>query len=129
MRLGVVLALVCALFIMAAPAAAQTGVLQSDHLAWDQAAPTLAQAQAYVYQVYVDGGAAQRATNVQCAGTSSPFQCTGTPPALTFGVHSLTLTTSEQLTDGRLAESPASVAFQFRVVSAPATATNVRITK
>lgn len=64
------------------------------HLAWDQVAANLAEAQGLSYKFYADGSpAGAPLTGVTCSGTTSPFLCvTVGLPTLPPGNHTLTLT-------------------------------------
>lgn len=107
---------------------AQTPALPTDRLGWDQAAPSLATAQAYEYGIYVDGLARAVVTGVTCAGAASPFPCVGNLPAMTPGTHSLELTAAEA---GFVAatESLHSTPLPIRLVVAPAVPINTRIVR
>lgn len=92
---------------------------------FDQPAPSLATAQAYTYKLYVDGSATgQVLASVTCvAGASATVQTCTTPfPAFTPGVHSVTLTATNQA-----GESARSTAFTFTLVAVPGSPANIRI--
>lgn len=108
-----------------APAGAQAPATASSRLAWDQAAPTLAEANAYTYRYYPDGataGIAFAAGSVTCSGTASPFVCIVNFPAFTPGNHTLTLTAANVA-----GESAPSVVLTFQMVVTPAVPANPRI--
>lgn len=92
-------------------------------LAWDQAASSLAEAQAYTYKYYPDGATTGIAlSGVTCAGTASPFVCDVAYPAFTPGSHTLTITASNAA-----GESVPSASFAFSFVVIPSSPTNIRI--
>lgn len=98
----------------------------TSRLGWDQAAPSLAEAQGFTYKVYVDAGATGTLlTAVTCAGVTSPFQCSGAFPALSAGVHSLQITAGN-VNNGVPQESLKSntLSLVFRALAAP---TNLRL--
>ena len=120
MKKLIVFTLAALLFAM--PVMAQTAT-PGNNLAFDQAAPSLTEAQAYTYQLYADGSSGFIGlTNVVCAGTASPFQCTVQFPAFTPGAHTLQLTASNAA-----GESAKSAVFSFTFVVQPAAPTNLRI--
>lgn len=99
---------------------AQTAV-PSSRVGWDQAAPTLADANAYTYKYYPDGSAtAVNFTGVTCTGTASPFQCVVGFPAFAPGNHTMQITASNAA-----GESVKSTPFAFVFVVTPATPVNV----
>ena len=118
------LACVCGLVSVAA--SAQTPVVGTERVAWDQGGATLASVQAYVYETQ-DGAAAPVAiTNVTCAGTASPFQCSVRLPALTTGLHSLAVRASV-VVNGQTLSSAFSVPLSLLIVAVPAVPQNVHI--
>ena len=65
----------------------------TSRLGWFQAAPTLAEAQAYTYRYYRDADSTPNLfTSVICTGTASPFSCSAPFPTFTNGNHRITLT-------------------------------------
>ncbi len=97
--------------------------LSTSKFAWDQSAPTLADAQAYTYKYYPDGAATGiEFTGVTCSGSSSPFQCEVNIPAFTPGNHSITMTASNLA-----GESAKSAPFSFVFVVTPAIPSGIRI--
>lgn len=91
---------------------------------FDQAAPTLADAQAYTYRYYPDNATVGIAfTGVTCSGTTSPFVCSVLIPAFTPGNHSITLTAANIA-----GESAKSSPFAFVFVVTPSVPVNIRIT-
>lgn len=110
--------LVCFLLVASASSAQ---VVVTDHLGFDQAAPTLPDANRYVYLLSADGGAGVAAKNAACTGTTSPFLCVVDYPALTPGAHTITATA----TDGTLTSAP-SVPFGFTFVIVPVAPQNLR---
>ena len=124
MKRLILIALVFALIGFAASATAQTPATNGNKIAWDQAAPTLAIAQSYVYKYYPDAAAAGvTLAPVTCVGQASPagattFQCEAPFPAFVPGAHTLTLTASNEA--GESVKS-APLSFTFVVIpSAPA---------
>lgn len=62
-------------------------------IGWDQSAPTLAEAQGYIYKYYPDASpSGTTLTSVTCTGDASPFKCEVAFPAFTPGNHTLALT-------------------------------------
>lgn len=91
--------------------------------AWDQDAPTLADAQAYTYKYYPDGSATGVTfAVVTCSGAATPFTCSAPIPAFTPGNHTITLTASNIA-----GESAKSNPFGFSFVVTPGVPNNIRI--
>jgi hypothetical protein len=69
-------------------------VNRTSRILWDQAAPTLFNAQIYVYRYYADGATmgGVSLSNVSCSGDASPFSCQAAFPVLPPGGHTLVLT-------------------------------------
>jgi hypothetical protein len=112
-----------ALLLLAPAAAAQTPGSSAQRFAWDQAAPTIADAQALTYRYYPDGAAAGVTfPAVTCAGAVSPFTCSAPIPAFTPGNHTIALTAANVA-----GESPKSGPFVFVFVVIPGAPVNVRI--
>ena len=109
---------VLAVLGFASAAFAQTPANPGNKVAWDQPAPTLADAQGYTYKYYPDAATAGVAlTPVTCSGTVSPFQCEAAFPAFTPGSHTMAITASN--TAGESVKS-APLSFMFVVIpSAP----------
>jgi len=123
MRRSFALACAMAAFVLVAGLAAQTPGSSAQRFAWDEAAPTLADAQALTYRYYPDGAAAGVTfPAVTCTGAVSPFTCSAPIPAFTPGNHTITLTAANVA-----GESPKSGPFVFVFVVIPGTPTNVRI--
>lgn len=116
-------AVVLIVLAVAAPAVAQVPVTGANKIGWDQAAPTLADAQGYTYKYFADAATAGIAlAAVTCTGTTSPYQCEVPFPAFTPGNHTLTLTA------GNLAgESAKSAPLSFAFVVTPGAPVNLRI--
>jgi len=92
-------------------------------LAWDQAAPTLTDANGYTYKYYPDGAATGvTLASVTCTGSSSPYACQVNYPAFTPGNHTLQLTATNAA-----GESVKSSPFAFAFVVIPAAPANIRI--
>lgn len=113
--------LVIGLLTLASQAAAQTATPTS-RLAWDQTAGSLAEASGYTYEGVYDGAAAVPVTAVTCAGTTSPYQCAGSFPALTPGAHTVALQARNAA-----GASPLSAVFNFAFVPLPSAPQNLRI--
>lgn len=120
---------VVVLLVCAAPAFAQTPVLGTERLTWDQPAATLAVAQAFEYRVYIDAAATGTVVAASCAGTASPFVCSTPFPAATPGVHNTPgiQVTATSISGTVRAESLKSTALPFVLVVAPLAPTNVRV--
>lgn len=117
---------VLAFVLSAAPAWAQ-GADQNDHLAWDQAAPNQAEAQAYTYRKYDDGattGVTISGVTCEATATAGSFLCYTLLGAYTSGSHSVTV--SAALPDGS-SESLPSTPLVFSFIVAPNAPTGLRI--
>lgn len=110
---------------LAAPALAQTPVLQIDKLAFDVPTATLAEASANKYLAYLDATPVGVSLVTTCTGTASPFVCKAPIPALTPGAHTVTVSMVVTLPDSRSMESLKSQAYSFTLVVA-ATPLNLR---
>ena len=114
------------LFLFPALVQAQTQAIGTEQLMWDQAAPTLAVAQSYTFDAK-DGTAAPVAlAGVTCAGTASPFVCQVRLPALTTGLHALSVI-AKATVNGQLLSSAPSVPLSLLIVAVPAIPQNVRL--
>jgi hypothetical protein len=108
--------------LLVAPLQAQTAV-SSNKLGWTQAAPTLADAQAYTYKYYPDGATTGIAfTGVVCSGAATPFSCEVPFPAFTPGNHTLQITAQNVA-----GESGKSSPLSFTFVVVPAVPTGLII--
>jgi hypothetical protein len=123
MKRLLIVALVLAGVLAAGPAAAQAPVTGANKIGWDQAAPTLGEAQNYTYKYFADNATTGiTLASVTCAGTASPYQCEVPFPAFTPGNHTITLTA------GNLAgESVKSAPLSFAFVVTPGAPVNLRI--
>ena len=102
---------------------AQPPATGTNKLGWDQAAPTLTEAQGYTYKYYPDTATVGTTlTPVTCTGTTSPFVCDVPFPAFTPGAHTLTVTASNIA-----GESPKSLPLSFIFTVTPGIPVNVRI--
>ena len=100
-----------------------TQVAGGQRIAWDQDAPTLADAQGATFKYYPDGSATGVAlTSVTCTGTASPFVCSALFPPFTPGNHSITITATNIA-----GESSKSSPFAFNFVVTLGAPRNVRI--
>jgi hypothetical protein len=80
--------LVC--LCLASSVVAQTPILGTERLAWDQEAPDLATAQGYRYLPVVNGLApSAEFQGVTCTGATSPFVCSVRLLALPTGINSI----------------------------------------
>jgi len=123
MKHGVIACVALVLALAALPASAQTPVTPANKIAWDQSAPTLAEAQGYTYKYYPDTATTGiTLAAVTCAGATSPYQCEVPFPAFTLGSHTVALTAGNAA--GESAKS-ASLAFTFVLI--PGTPANLRI--
>lgn len=114
--------LIIALLLAPVLTSAQSAT-SANKFAFDQAAPTLADANAYTYKYYTDGSTtANTFTGVTCTGAASPFVCVTNIPAFTPGNHSITMTASNIA-----GESAKSAPFAFTFVVTPVTPANIRI--
>ena len=111
------------LLCFASVAYAQPPATGANKLGWDQAASSLAEAQAYTYKYYPDAATTGTTlVSVTCVGTISPYQCDVAFPAFTPGSHTLTLTT------GNIAgESVKSLPLNFAFVVTPGSPTGLKI--
>lgn len=99
----------------------------SSRLAWDQVAPSLAEASSYVYEATFDGGAIVVLPDVTCAGAASPFVCSvGFAVTFPSGAHMVQVRTVDFEGATRL-ESPLSAVFNFIFLGLPSAPTNLRI--
>ena len=96
-----------------------------DFFAWNQAAPSLNDANGYSYKYYLDGAVTGSVfLTVTCSGTASPFDCRGKPPAFAPGNHTITLTAASAS-----GESPQSAPFGFVYGNPPISPNNIRVVK
>ena len=94
-------------------------------LEWDQPAPSLNDAQSYVYRYYEQGiGSPTPLGSATCSGTSSPFSCKVNFPSFLPGPHTIAITASNSF-----GESGPSNPLSFEFVAGPATPSNLRIVK
>lgn len=118
--------LAIAMVLVAVPAMAQTQVVGTERVGWDQPAATLAAAQGYAYE-YVDGSAPSvPLSGVACSGTASPFVCAVRLPALTTGIHSVRVVASVTV-NGTTLTSPQSAPLSLLMMAVPATPQNLRL--
>lgn len=117
------------LLVLWLPASSQAQTATpASRLAWDQVAPSLAEASSYVYEATYDGGALVVLTGVVCTGAASPFVCSaGFPATFPSGAHMVQVRTVDIEGATRL-ESPLSAVFNFMFLGLPSAPTNLRIT-
>lgn len=104
------------------PAFVQAQATPASKLVFDQPAPDLATAQAYIYKAYGDNSPNGLTVTATCSGNASPFQCSVAFPAFTPGAHTVQLTASNAAGEG-----PKSAVVSFTFVVLPAAPLNVRI--
>lgn len=118
-------------FMLAATPALAQNTSPNSKFAWTQEADTLATAQAYIYRLYVDGGATPIPLTATCvdatpAGsqpTNPPtFNCEAPFPAFTPGTHNVRLTAGNAS-----GESEPTPVVSFNLVVVPKTPTAFRI--
>ena len=111
------------LLLFASVAYAQPPATGANKLGWDQAAPTLTEAQGYTYKYFPDSATVGTAlVAVTCIGATSPYQCEVAFPAFTPGNHTITLTTSNIA-----GESVKSLPLNFAFVVTPGAPTGLKI--
>lgn len=95
----------------------------NDSFGWGQSAPTLNDANAYVYKYYLDGATTGSVfTAVKCTGTTSPFSCQVRIPTFAPGQHSVTFTAANST-----GESVQSTPFAFVYGNPPTSPNNISI--
>lgn len=121
---------VLAFLFLAAPALAQTPVVGTEQLQWDQAAPTLPDAQALNYSPLIDVTTPPATlvpfAGVTCGGATSPFVCAVRLPALTTGLHQIRIIASKVVGAQTLASAP-SLPLSLLIMAIPAVPQNLRI--
>jgi len=115
-----------ALLYMAAPAAAQAPAVPADSFGWDEAAPSLAAANAYIYEAEIDNVVRTPALTAVCTGAVSPFFCKAPIPAVTPAAHTVRIRASE-VVNGQTLVSAFSTPLSFLMRAIPSTPANVRI--
>lgn len=124
------LILLAALLTYASPALAQTPVVGTEHVAWDQPAASLAEAQALTYSPLIDASAAPAQlapfAGVVCSGQVSPFLCQVRLPALTTGLHQLRVVAATTVNGTVLSSNP-SAPLALLIMAIPAVPQNVRL--
>lgn len=131
MRLGVWfvlgLCLILGFVLMSSPVEAQNPrCVPGCSFGFDQAAATLADAQAMTHRVYLDGGSTGIAlSNKTCTGSASPFACRGLAPNMSNGQHTGRFTAANAVGESALS-SP--FVFDFGPIpTVPAVPSNFRI--
>lgn len=113
---------------------AQTPVLGTERLAWDQPAADLVEAQSYHYLPMVDGMTpTAEFQGVTCTGAASPFACSVRLLSLPTGIHELRIVTravwERTPPDPPLvADASPSEALRVLVVAVPMAAMHLRLT-
>jgi len=118
--------LTLALVLIPVLASAQTPVVGTERVIWDQPGASLAAVQGYTYHSIDGASAATILPGVTCSGTVSPFLCGARLPALTTGGHSLAITATVTL-NGQVLSSAPSVPLSLLIIAVPAVPQNVRI--
>lgn len=112
-RLGITLAL---LLSIASIANAQGQVGSLSRMSWEQGAPTIQDAQSYLYMYYADGNATGLfISGVSCvqANVEMTFTCSAPFPAFSPGTHTITLTAR---TEGMESDKSNVLTFRFIIV-------------
>jgi len=94
-------------------------------LLFDQSAPTLAEANSYIYRYYPDTAVLGIPLTTVCIGTTSPFICSAAFPAFTPSSHTLSLTAASSASPTN--ESGKSVLLSFTFILIPSIPVNPRI--
>jgi len=113
------------LLVAAAYVAAQSipNAGPNDSFGWNQTAPALTDANAYVYKYYLDGATMGSVfSGVKCTGSAAPFACAVKIPTFSPGQHSLTITAANST-----GESAQSVPFAFVYGNPPPSPNNISI--
>lgn len=108
--------------VLLLPRVSAAQATQASRLEFDQAATTLAEAQALTIRYYPDAITPGVVAPVTCAGTTSPFVCSIAFPAFTPGPHTITLTAANAA-----GESLKSTPFSFTFVVIPSPPQNLRL--
>jgi hypothetical protein len=93
-------------------------------LAWTQSDATPAEAQTFLYRVYLDAASPVVLTGVTCAVVNGTTDCSAPLPAPSIGIHTLQLTAENAYGEG---EKSAVLSFKYPAV--PNAPTNLRILK
>ncbi len=96
----------------------------TDRFAWEIAAGALGQAQAYRYDLEIDGGAPVIVV-ATCAGASSPFTCSAAIPPITPASHVARVRAVD--VNGTALVGPWSDPFSFQMRAVPSAPVNLRI--
>lgn len=119
------LSLILGMLLVAGTVQAQS-VTPANKLAWNQQAPDVATANAYVYKYYADGAIVGVMVAATCAAAIAPDTtgetCSFPFPAFTPGSHSLTLTASNIA-----GESAKSAPITFTMIVTPVAPGSLRI--
>jgi hypothetical protein len=113
---------------VAGQAMAQTPVVGTEKLAWDQQVTSMADLAAMKWMVYVDQLAGVPIVNGACVEVKGTygFPCTGDIPSMTPGDHQIVLTAYMDVGGTKL-ESLKSIPFPVRMVIAPPAPVGVKI--
>jgi hypothetical protein len=94
---------------------------------WDQAAGTLAEAQAFTYRYYLDGAASGAAlSSVTCSGSASPYTCQAELRVTISGPHTLALSAETSPTSRSPLSPP--VSFNHVPSTAPTAPESITLT-
>ena len=122
--IGWVVALVALLVALLVRVGLAQVATPGSRLAWDQDAPSLAEAQGQTYEASWDGAVAVPLTGVTCTGTASPYACSGALPPLTVGTHTVTLRARNATGTGPTSDA---LAFSYSPFALPSAPRNLRI--
>lgn len=117
--------LVC-LVLFASVAQAQTPAVGNEILTFDIAGPDIKTVSNYAYNVQDGTSTAVPLANVTCSGSASPFVCGARLPALTTGLHSLTVQATTTV-NGQTLASARSAPLALLIMAVPAVPQNLRI--
>jgi len=118
--------LVLSLLLFIAPAAfAQSNAAPTDKFAWNIEAASLAVAQAYTYELELDGTVLATALVTTCSGAASPYDCNAPIPAVTPSTHTARVRAVD--TSGTPLTGPFSDLLTFTMRAVPSKPGNFRI--
>jgi len=117
--------LVLLILLLVLPTSVYSQATGTSKLVFDQSAPTLTEANSYIYRYYPDTAVSGIPLTTVCTGTTSPFICSAAFPAFTPGSHTLSLTAASSASP--TSESGKSVLLSFTFILIPSIPTNPRI--